>query len=430
MIEPVIKGETLVPYQREAIRFLHKNRKVLLDGAIGSGKTVMCTVASNIEHLKDPKTKTLVVCPPIMKNTWIRELEKWAKPLIKKFRLVDFNTGRVKLCLADTHVVVPYSLAHKEQVLREILDWLSASSNRTVIIDESHKLRSPTIKTTIQLHSILLPHVDNLYYASGTPLVRGPCDIYTTKCGIENEPVTLRGYMKYAATYMYSSMDRYSPTGVKYYGARPDKIPEFKAWMKKNSFKITKEQVEKELPPLTIREVFLKLKPFKGKPIPMATERMLTALRKLPSVIEYIDDVLEDRDSKKDPLIIFGYTVDVMHELYAHLKKKGYKISFVIGSTSNVEKSKAQHDFQSGITDIYLGGITSGGIGITLTRANEMILTELHWNSVDVDQVIGRINRISQKRNMIATCLIAEGTVEEAILKVMKEKAKTIKKVS
>jgi SNF2 family DNA or RNA helicase len=67
-----------------------------------------------------------------------------------------------------------------------------------------------------------------------------------------------------------------------------------------------------------------------------------------------------------------------------------------------------------------------GGVGLNLTSANVVILSEPWWNPAVDNQAIDRINRIGQLKPMKVFRLITQGTIEEHIRKISDEKLKII----
>ncbi|GKT35132.1 hypothetical protein ADUPG1_008354, partial [Aduncisulcus paluster] len=59
----------------------------------------------------------------------------------------------------------------------------------------------------------------------------------------------------------------------------------------------------------------------------------------------------------------------------------------------------------------------TGGVGLTLTGADTVILCDLDFNPSNEQQAIDRVFRIGQKRNVSAYRIVTAGTIEEKILK-------------
>jgi len=65
----------LLPHQKEAVRYILKQRKCILADDMGLGKTLSAIVATRIIK----KFPVVVICPPAVKNQWKAEVKKVTK---------------------------------------------------------------------------------------------------------------------------------------------------------------------------------------------------------------------------------------------------------------------------------------------------------------------------------------------------------------
>lgn len=119
---------------------------------------------------------------------------------------------------------------------------------------------------------------------------------------------------------------------------------------------------------------------------------------KLDGALEDIEAILED-DNK---VVVFTNFPAVGKALADKLEEKyGKIVAYVNAQTSTKKRDEMQQDFQSdnGIYKIFIGTRASGE-GITLTKAHYMILMDRWWTPGSVDQIEGRIDRLSQEETM------------------------------
>jgi superfamily II DNA/RNA helicase len=64
----------------------------------------------------------------------------------------------------------------------------------------------------------------------------------------------------------------------------------------------------------------------------------------------------------------------------------------------------------------------SGGEGRNIQFCNTLINFDIPWNPMAIEQRIGRIDRIGQSRDVFVFNLVARGTVEEQVLRLLDEK--------
>ena len=93
------------------------------------------------------------------------------------------------------------------------------------------------------------------------------------------------------------------------------------------------------------------------------------------------------------------------------------------GENSEDERNNAIKIFQQGINDTLF--ITSaGGEAINLTKADRVIFYALPYTWADVDQVTSRAHRNGRKNDVERIFLIANGSADEKLLKIIQQKKK------
>ena len=64
----------------------------------------------------------------------------------------------------------------------------------------------------------------------------------------------------------------------------------------------------------------------------------------------------------------------------------------------------------------------AGGVGLNLQHASVIVNMDLPWNPAVLEQRIGRVHRLGQKRPVRVVNFVAQGTIEEGMLGVLKFK--------
>lgn len=95
--------------------------------------------------------------------------------------------------------------------------------------------------------------------------------------------------------------------------------------------------------------------------------------------------------------------------------KRGWQRLRMDGSINKVAERKALVDEYNSNSNIFLFLMTTqvGGVGITLTSADRVVIFDPAWNTAMDDQAADRIYRIGQTRDVIIYRLISSGTIEE-----------------
>ncbi|HVG94591.1 MAG TPA: DEAD/DEAH box helicase [Planctomycetota bacterium] len=134
------------------------------------------------------------------------------------------------------------------------------------------------------------------------------------------------------------------------------------------------------------------------------------------------DAVLADLLARRrdDKAILFTTHRDTLEHLRSLAERAGRRAVVFHGSLTPREKSEAVARFAAE-ADLLVAS-ESGGEGFNLHVARTVINYDLPWNPMRIEQRIGRVHRIGQARDVFVFNLVAEGTVEEEILRVLDEK--------
>jgi hypothetical protein len=95
---------------------------------------------------------------------------------------------------------------------------------------------------------------------------------------------------------------------------------------------------------------------------------------------------------------------------------------YLDGKTPVAERTKRVSAFQGGFGDLFLISLKAGGTGLNLTAADTVIHLDPWWNPAVEDQATDRAHRIGQQRPVTVVRLLAQGTIEEAVVALHAEK--------
>lgn len=134
---------------------------------------------------------------------------------------------------------------------------------------------------------------------------------------------------------------------------------------------------------------------------------------------EVIEDVLEEGSKP----VIFARFLSELSAIRTLLEKKEIPYVWIAGEVPQAERQEAVQKFQNDPEcKVFLSQLQVGGLGLTLTASNVMIFYSLDYSYANFDQAKCRINRIGQKRNCLYLYLVAKGTIDEKVLKVLQAK--------
>eukprot|EP01062_Namystynia_karyoxenos_P027107 TRINITY_DN20896_c0_g1_i1.p1 TRINITY_DN20896_c0_g1~~TRINITY_DN20896_c0_g1_i1.p1 ORF type:complete len:823 (+),score=217.67 TRINITY_DN20896_c0_g1_i1:83-2470(+) len=142
-----------------------------------------------------------------------------------------------------------------------------------------------------------------------------------------------------------------------------------------------------------------------------ATDPLLSG--KTAVLMGIVDHVLERTTEKLLVVSQFTSSLDLIRAMIAGRTET----TCIDGRAELLERRKALETFQNGAARIMLLSTRAGGVGLTLTAASRVVLFDVCWNPALDAQAMFRAYRIGQTRPVHVYRLVADGTVEEAILR-------------
>ncbi|XP_015891171.3 protein CHROMATIN REMODELING 24 [Ziziphus jujuba] len=132
--------------------------------------------------------------------------------------------------------------------------------------------------------------------------------------------------------------------------------------------------------------------------------------------ISFIMSLLDDLIPKGHSILIFSQTRKMLNLIQDSIVSNAYEFLRIDGTTKASDRLKIVNDFQDGIgASIFLLTSQVGGLGLTLTRADRVIVVDPAWNPSTDNQSVDRAYRIGQTKDVLVYRLMTSGTVEEKI---------------
>ena len=142
--------------------------------------------------------------------------------------------------------------------------------------------------------------------------------------------------------------------------------------------------------------------------------------------LDTVEDILESTQQEGRKLVIIARFVPELDAICRLLEKNKIKYSRISGEIKNRDEQVAA--FQTDPeTMVFVGQIATAGMGITLTAASTMVFYSMDYSMSNFEQTKARIHRVGQKNACTYIYLIAKGTVDEIVLKALKDKANLAK---
>ena len=118
--------------------------------------------------------------------------------------------------------------------------------------------------------------------------------------------------------------------------------------------------------------------------------------------------------------LVFVHHRDSLAHLAERLRQAGAPFAAFSGDMTGPQKDAAVAAFRDDVAVLLC--TESGGEGRNLQFCNTLINFDIPWNPMAIEQRIGRIDRIGQTREVFIFNLVAAGTIEEAVLRILDEK--------
>ncbi|KAH7409282.1 hypothetical protein BKA64DRAFT_720586 [Cadophora sp. MPI-SDFR-AT-0126] len=157
-------------------------------------------------------------------------------------------------------------------------------------------------------------------------------------------------------------------------------------------------------------------------------------IKLLPSAkLEAIcDQVLEwNVEAPQDKIIIFSQFRHFQVMIGCMLEKEKQKFLYFSGDMSSKQRESAVLQFESDPSiKIMVAGLKCGGLGLNLSFANRVLITDIWWNVCIDNQAFGRVFRIGQEKESQYVKVVRKETVDErTILALQRKKEAAINNV-
>ncbi len=400
---------------------------------MGLGKTVQTLALLQAGREAEAPGPTLLIVPTSLLHSWQTQAAQFTPGLrLLVLHGPDRRALRGEASRADL-VLTTYPLLARDR------DWLAAQDWPLVILDEAQTLKNPASQTAKTLREI--PAKGRLAL-TGTPLENSLQDLWTL---IDWVNPGLLGDRKRFQTLFRTPIEKHGDALVQ---ARLNRR------LRPFLLRRTKEEVAAELPPKTeiLEQVDLP-KPQQAlyetvrsamdarvreaiatRGLAAARITVLDALLKLrqvccdPALVKTqaahsvkdsakrarLRDLLNELVAEGRRVLVFSQFVEMLRLIEADLAEAGLACLSLTGQTQN--RAEVLDAFARGDAPVFLLSLKAGGVGLTLTEADTVILYDPWWNPAVERQAMDRTHRIGQDKPVFVHRLVAAGTVEEKIL--------------
>ena len=419
--------KVLYKHQTETLQKYRDTPRILNGSGTGTGKTAPTALFIR-EYLSQQGGNAVIVCPAYLAGTWRRELKKFAE---LECSVYPEPVKQVRVISVDR--------VHKAPRLFE--------NCKVLVVDECQYVSSLKTRRTKALHSaVRMFSPDRILMLSATPFRSKVPKLYPILRLLYSDGAGdfLR---KFSSEYVFCSTfcERVSTrigrrvvinfTGLvnkerllgylrpRYFRYTMDELhdipPIVDIWVQ------AEEQIQ-ELdvffePPKEISEEYalgwMKLVAEKKNEHVMS-EKVKMAVSKVCVTTNYVEDLLE---SGEGPVIVYSDHKKPVAEL-AHTLSR-YRVATITGEVPAHLRDGIVQKFQNGEIDVLVATIGAAAVGLTLTRSNIVVFSDVSYDHSMNAQASGRIRRIGQSRACRIVRIVRTG-LDERIAQILAEKEK------
>lgn len=432
---------TLYPYQKEGIRFAFSKGKSIIADEMGLGKTVQAIGCAELMRKAGLISSVLVLCPASLKYQWKKEIEKFTDSVAV---IVEGPQDKRRELYRSQSF---YRIVSYNTMSNDIRTFGNAYAE-CLIMDEVQRLKNWNTQISRAARKI---KSDYTIVLSGTPL--------------ENKLVELYSVMEFVDQYCLGPYYKFiDETTVKDEGG---KILSYKNLnlvgerLANRLVRRRKADIELQLPertqqnlfvPMTSRqrEIHDELKAGVAQIVSkwrrshflsdVDRKRLMLLLSQMRMVCDstYILDqetrfdtkveetmniVQEVVESGDDKIVIFSQWERMTRLIATELEKLGVGYASLNGKVPSEKRNALVEKFWNEPSCRVFISTDTGSTGLNLQIASRVINLDLPWNPSVLEQRIGRVHRIGQRRNIQVLNMISQDSFEERMLATLEVKA-------
>ena len=393
---------TLRAYQEFGAKYILHQKRVLLGDEMGLGKTIQAIAAMTHIDSQEPGSHFLIVCPASVMINWCRETEKFSS--VKPYLVHGQEWENRFLEWKENGGAAVTSFEGMAKIARRINNAMKLA---LLVIDEAHYIKNPEAQRTKNIH-MLEDESERILLMTGTPLenrVDEMCELIGfVRPDLKEEVRTNAGLRN---------------------------VPAFRQMLAPVYLRRLREDVLKELPPLTEQEEWCAMTEadtaayltevsagnFMGMRRVSFLQEDLSGSGKARRLSE-LCGMLCDEGRKA---VVYSYFRETVRKVSVLLAE--YSAGVITGSTPAAERQLIIDRFSDAEEGcILVCQIQAGGTGLNIQAASAVLFCEPQIKPSLTKQALSRVYRMGQVHNVLVCHLLSPDSVDEAVVNILKEK--------
>jgi len=427
----------LLPYQLDGIAFAVGAGRAVIADDMGLGKTIQGIGVVELLCQDADISKVLIICPASLKSQWRLEIKQFSG---RTCRLV---IGSAQERAEQYDGPCFFTICNYEQVLRDMLAIEKVGWD-LIILDEGQRIKNWEAKTSRLIKALRSPFALVL---TGTPLENRLEELFSIVEFIDDR--------RLGPAFRFYNRHRVTDEKGKLLGYR--NLDDLRKRLEPVLIRRTRKNVIEDLPP---RSTEIRRIPPTSEQIELhnAHRRVVSAVLSKPyisemdllrlqkallmcrmaanstflvdksppgysSKLEELDTLLDQIMAEEDrKIVLFSEWTTMLNLIQPLLTKHELDYVRLDGSVPQKKRQALMHRFQNDGGCRLFVSTNAGSTGLNLQAANTVINVDLPWNPAVLEQRIGRVHRMGQKRPVQVFLLVTEETLEESLLTTLSAK--------
>ena len=469
----------LLKEQVEDGNFLVAEQSAAMFSEPGTGKTLTALVgmlaawdahySSEADNGRPPPS--LIVVPNIAVRNWA----KWSAAILcKEYGVMGreiegviqiVKSGSDQIGDKTDILIVTYGMLsrRKSKIRFQILDW----EPKIVILDESDNLngwesvRTKVIYGEASFGDGLTSRADYVWPLTGTPVRRYADDLWPVLKALRPKLMKAQGWIKrskFVEKFCHEKL-------MKFPGARfPKKVvvgnknlEELHAFIYDNNIarRRTLAELVEHLPSVREREIDIEIKVDDeladltekamqvfmeadeyGEMVDvrspaMAKVQRLLGVAKVKPACDYLESIIAEYEDDQAPgVLALAWHTDVLDALVAEMTARGFDCAKIDGSTSELERYRAEDHFNKRAITFLFGQIAAMGVSLNLQAGGyRAVFAERSWSAAGNEQGWKRLFRMGQESDVLVDYLISQSPLEDPRTRVLGRKQSGMDKI-